>query len=540
MGGLENNKRMFIALCIVGLFGIITVALTAATLGTLNKRFDSIVSPPISTTNKPKLNSILAETIRIEDLMTHLRQLQRIADEYNGTRAINTRGFNETVNYIEKYLKEQGNGLKVMRETFQIRNFAIATDPILLSLINGTEKNYTYSSKLARSDFTYVTYSTAADFPNYVRVINIPNFGCAKNEWQNATDLVALVKAGGSCTYAEKGILAGKNGVRALLFYNDEEANANLAPISVRLRETNKLPALYLSYAVGQALANATIFTTVMVKLSIQLQNLGTFPVDNICADTIHGNITQTIVVGSHSDSVPAGPGINDNGSGTAANLVLAANLARLYQTTNYTKYKYRVRFCWWAAEEIGLAGSSYHVQQTYTATTPGERRTDYLINLNFDMAGSPNFIFGIYDANTASNATPPQAIPGSKKVTELYRNWFIGQNLPWDYRAFNGRSDYGPFLEACIAAGGVATGSDAAKTADQREKYRQSVGENNAGFAGAILDPCYHQPCDTLANIHQFGYEKLIQAAAYGLEYLGQQPNLLEWLYPNGQACEL
>ncbi|CAF0863765.1 unnamed protein product [Rotaria sordida] len=227
-------------------------------------------------------------------------------------------------------------------------------------------------------------------------------------------------------------------------------------------------------------------------------------------------------------------------GSGTAANLVLAANLARLYQTTNYTKYKYRVRFCWWAAEEIGLAGSSYHVQQTYTATTPGERRTDYLINLNFDMAGSPNFIFGIYDANTASNATPPQAIPGSKKVTELYRDWFIGQNLPWDYRAFNGRSDYGPFLEACIAAGGVATGSDAAKTADQREKYRQSVGENNAGFAGAILDPCYHQPCDTLANIHQFGYEKLIQAAAYGLEYLGQQPNLLEWLYPNGQACEL
>jgi Zn-dependent M28 family amino/carboxypeptidase len=223
-------------------------------------------------------------------------------------------------------------------------------------------------------------------------------------------------------------------------------------------------------------------------------------------------------------------------GSGTAANLVLATNLARLYQTTSYIKYKYRVRFCWWAAEEIGLAGSSYHVQRAQTATAVGERLQDYLINLNFDMAGSPNYIFGIYDAKTAPSETPVRALPGSNKVTELYRDWLIGQNLPWDLRDFNGRSDYGPFLAAGVAAGGVATGSDAVKTAPQREKYRQSLGENNAGFAGAILDPCYHLACDTLVNIHLFGYEKLIQTAAYGLEYLGQHGNLSNWLYPSGR----
>jgi Zn-dependent M28 family amino/carboxypeptidase len=200
----------------------------------------------------------------------------------------------------------------------------------------------------------------------------------------------------------------------------------------------------------------------------------------------------------------------------------------------NYTKYKYRVRFCWWAAEEIGLAGSSYHVQKAINATKPGERLTDYLINLNFDMAASPNFIFGIYDAKTAPNETPSRAIPGSTKVTELYRQWFIEQNLPWDFRDFNGRSDYGPFLAAGVAAGGVATGSDAVKTATQRDKYRQSLGENNAGFAGAILDPCYHQACDTLANINQVGYIKIVQAAAYGLDYLGQNQNLSQWLYHN------
>ena len=225
------------------------------------------------------------------------------------------------------------------------------------------------------------------------------------------------------------------------------------------------------------------------------------------------------------------------SGSGTAANLVLATNLARLYRTTSYAKYRYRVRFCWWAAEEIGLAGSSYHVQKARNSITAGERAADYLVNLNFDMAASPNFIFGIYDAKTAPSETPDSARPGSTRVTELYRDWFISQNLPWDMRDLNGRSDYGPFLAAGIAAGGVATGSDAVKTAPQRKKYLESVGEANAGFAGAILDPCYHKECDTIDNIHQYGYEKLIQAAAYGLEYLGQHPNLSQWLYPNGRS---
>lgn len=224
-------------------------------------------------------------------------------------------------------------------------------------------------------------------------------------------------------------------------------------------------------------------------------------------------------------------------GSGTAANLVLAANLARLYRTANYAKYKYRVRFCWWAAEEIGLAGSSHHVQEAQVSNTVGERLKDYLLNLNFDMAGSPNFIFGIYDASSAPAATPSSALPGSTIITNLYRDWFISQNLPWDMRDLNGRSDYGPFLAAGVAAGGVATGSDAVKTEAQREKYRRMVGENNAGFAGAILDPCYHLACDTVTNIHLYGYEKLVQGAAYGLEYLGRHENLHQWLYPNGRS---
>ena len=309
---LKFEWRIFLLLSIIGLFGIVTLALAAATLGTLNSKFNAINTNAV--TSKPILDSALAETIRIDDLMAHLRQLQRIADESNGTRAINTRGFNETVNYIYTYLTEQVPDLKVMRESFPVRDFALQTDPVLISSINGTERNFTYSSNLARSEFTYVTYSAAANSTEFTRVVPIANFACRASEWQNVTNLVALVRSGGPCTFAEKGILAGNSGAKALLFYNDDASSTNLGPISVRVRQTNVLPALFLSYDAGNALLNATSSATVMVKLTIELKNLPSFPVENICADTMTGDVSQTIVVGSHTDSVPAGPGINDNG----------------------------------------------------------------------------------------------------------------------------------------------------------------------------------------------------------------------------------
>ena len=133
----KSTKVSFILLCLVALFGIITFALAAATLSAVNRKQNFIIWTTTTTTpNVVKFDSVLAKTIHIDDLMNHLRQLQRIADESNGTRAINTRGFNETVNYIEKYLREQVPSLKVMRQTVPIRNFVLAAEPSLSSLIN--------------------------------------------------------------------------------------------------------------------------------------------------------------------------------------------------------------------------------------------------------------------------------------------------------------------------------------------------------------------------------------------------------------------
>ena len=227
-------------------------------------------------------------------------------------------------------------------------------------------------------------------------------------------------------------------------------------------------------------------------------------------------------------------------GSGSAANLGLALALARLFQTAAYEKYKYRIRFCWWGAEELGLLGAEDHVKKAKTSSTPGERLSDYLINLNYDMLASPNFIFGIYNGNSASDDTPSAAIDGSVRITNVFKEWFEQKNLPWTYTAFDGRSDYGPFLAAGIVAGGLFSGADGKKTQEQRDYYDEKLGQGMGGIVNAIYDPCYHELCDSIQNINVYGYEKMIEGAAYMLEYLARKNDLQSWLYPNGRSIQI
>lgn len=313
----SSSTRLIIGLGVVALFGIITFALTAATLGTLNKRYSDlekqINSINVATTTQAPLNSVLAESIRIDDLMYHLNELQRIADASNHTRAIGTPGFEQTLNYIENYLKTNAPNLNTFREPFPVRNFSIQGTPQLNLFVNDVETSFKYSTDLTQAQFTYVTNSGAIN-QTRLNITAVLNNGCNRSDWQSVVGKAVLVRAGGPCTYAEKGELAANQSVSALLFYNSGATVSNLAPATVRLRQLNRLPALSLSYAVGQQLVDAANGNNASVSIAIQLEDYPSFNVSNICADTMDGNSNETIVVGSHSDSVPAGPGINDNG----------------------------------------------------------------------------------------------------------------------------------------------------------------------------------------------------------------------------------
>ncbi|CAF4295318.1 unnamed protein product, partial [Rotaria sordida] len=163
--------------------------------------------------------------------------------------------------------------------------------------------------------------------------------------------------------------------------------------------------------------------------------------------------------------------------SGIAATLALAATLSRLFQTSNYASYAYRVRFCWWGAEELGLLGSDFHVSEAKKSTVVGERIQDYLAIIDLDMLASLNYIFAIYDGKTVPTNTPAAAKPGTIQITTLFRDWFNVNKYPWDNTTFDGRSDYGPFLAAGICAGGIYTGAEELKTVEQQKRYQSMLG---------------------------------------------------------------
>ena len=330
MGNQSHGGRTSKAILAgLGIGLVLTIVIFGISIAVLVKVNNGFPSEPVTssegssstlrtTTTTPPSPTMVAST-NINDVMGHLREIQSIADRSNGTRAVGTIGFNRTLDYIYTTLHSNTN-FNITRSLFEVRQFELASEPILISSMYGREENYTYSETLSQADVYYVRFSSRANFSSFVPVTVIPNVGCTDADWRGASlppqGRVALVKRG-ICLFVEKAELAIKYNVSAILFYNDGASSDRMEPIAVSLGQDQYLPALFLSHVVGERLAKAASNSSsnTGVRLIINTKDLPPTTAGNICADTPTGDPTQTIVIGSHSDSVPAGPGINDNGA---------------------------------------------------------------------------------------------------------------------------------------------------------------------------------------------------------------------------------
>jgi Zn-dependent M28 family amino/carboxypeptidase len=162
------------------------------------------------------------------------------------------------------------------------------------------------------------------------------------------------------------------------------------------------------------------------------------------------------------------------------------------------------VRFGWWSGEEEGLLGATYYVNSLSAAEQAKIR-----LYLNFDMIASPNFVYQIYDGDGSSFGTA--GAPGSAEVEKLWEEYFPKDaQLPFDSTAFDGRSDYGPFLDAGIPAGGLTSGADEVKSPEQQAIF--------GGTAGIILDPNYHTAQDVLKNLNVGSWIQISKAIAHAV----------------------
>jgi aminopeptidase Y len=246
------------------------------------------------------------------------------------------------------------------------------------------------------------------------------------------------------------------------------------------------------SYADGVALSAAG--STAYIKVDPP-QNI---TVQNVLAESRTGDPNNVVMLGAHLDSVQAGPGINDNGSGSAVLLEIAEQYAKV-------KPLNKVRFAWWGAEEAGLIGSTAYVNGLSQA-----EKDKIQLYLNFDMVGSPNYGFFIYDGNNSDGVGAGPGPAGSGAIEKTFEEYYTMVGEPFQGTDFTGRSDYGPFIANGIPSGGLFTGAEGIKTAAQVALW--------GGTAGAQYDPCYHLACDDYDNNSNHALDINSDAVAYAL----------------------
>jgi Zn-dependent M28 family amino/carboxypeptidase len=439
------------------------------------------------------------QIVTVPNMLQHERALQGIADANNGTRVAGSPGNDATVDYI--YDTMVADGWSVKKQPFEFPYFQelspaefAQTAPTAQTFVNGT-------------DFLTLSYSGAGDVTADVTAVgplNVPigstpagttTSGCAASDFDGfPAGNIALVQRG-SCNFVVKVENAEAAGAVGVVVFNEGQPGRT-GPVAGNLTRPVDVPVLGITYQLGAdtvgLLRGGQTVTWHMTTDTIS-ETRTTY---NVVADSPWGNPDRTVVVSAHNDSVSAGPGINDDGSGTAMDLELARKLGEEGQLP-----RNHVRFLWVGAEEEGLLGSGYYVSQLSTA-----ERSKIIAMLDFDMVASPNWARQVYDGN-GSVPGNPAGPNGSGFIESLFNAWFDSQGQAHEPIPFDGRSDYVAFTNAGIPAGGVFTGAEKPKTHEEFLMF--------GGTEGQPLDPCYHQACDTIANLNLTVFGQMKDAAA-------------------------
>ena len=441
---------------------------------------------------------MLLECMTLEGVREHQAALQKIAEnnpdpEYGTTRAAGTPGYQASVDYVAGLLEDAG--------------YTVTLDPV--------EITYAFIPELRQvtpvaADYETGVYSGSGEGVVTGSVVPVDinlapprasTSGCdgAFTEAAVGSPIVAdpagpndfagfpvggiaLIQRGG-CSFALKALNAEAAGASAVIIFNqgntpDREALfiGNATPPEGSADTEIGIPVVGASFADGSVLAQpgSTAYVEVITETRIDY---------NVIAELEGKNTDNVVMAGAHLDSVIEGPGINDNGSGSAALLETALLMANLNPENT-------LRFAWWAGEEQGLLGSA-----DYVAGLSQAERDRIALYMNYDMVGSPNYIFMVYDADESTFPAPPGVTipPGSEAIEDIYESYYTAIGEPYDDTEFSGRSDYEAFILAGIPSGGLFTGAEVPKTEEQEAIW--------GGTAGEQFDPCYHEACDTFAN---------------------------------------
>ena len=447
----------------------------------------------------------LTECVTLDGVLGHLAAFQDIADANGGTRASGTPGYDATIDYVVATLEAAGYDPVV--QPFNFVTY-IETAPSVFEQISPNPTVYVEDFLTPPGDFYTMSYSGSGDVTGVIEPIadielglgNSSTSGCEAEDFAGFTPgNIALIQRG-LCSFQLKAENAIAAGATAVIIFNQGNTEGRTGVIAGTLSDgfTGDIPVIGITYDLGvefieNAPVTARIFTETVRELNTSF---------NVLAELEGRNADNVVMAGAHLDSVEEGPGIQDNGSGSAAILEVAVQMANTRPTNT-------VRFGWWGAEEAGLVGSTYYiddlVQQFFDGVS--DEALYIALYLNFDMIASPNYVFKIYDGDDSDGEGAGPGPDGSADIEAYFESFYEANGIPFKGTDFSGRSDYGQFIFWGIPAGGLFTGAEEIKTPAEAEIW--------GGTAGAQLDPCYHDACDTFDNLSHYALDVNSDAVA-------------------------
>lgn len=451
----------------------------------------------------------LTEAVTLGGVSRHLDALQAIATANGGNRAVGTPGYDASAAYVAAQLRAKG---------FQVEtpSFTVETEDVnAAALAVGT------NPPADVIPMTFTPNTPAGGVTGTLRAI--PNLGCAPTDYTSVLPGDIAVITRGECSFGQKSLAAAAAGADAAVIVNNVagDLNGTLGDAA-----SAKIPTAGVSLEAGPALVAASGSTATLV-IDITRTSVTT---TNVIAQTTTGRTDNVVMAGSHLDSVPEGPGINDNGSGSAGLLETALQLGPNPDVEN------AVRFAWWSAEELGLLGA-----EDYVANLDEAGLASLALYLNFDMIGSPNPAYFVYDGDDSDAEGEGPGPAGSDAIEASFVDFLESKQitvggapraLETEGTDFDGRSDYGPFIAAGIPAGGLFTGAEDIKTTEQAAKW--------GGTAGVAYDPNYHQAGDTRANINNTALDLNSDALANTLAEFAASTEDVNGELPAGGPADL
>jgi Zn-dependent M28 family amino/carboxypeptidase len=453
-----------------------------AMLATLTFASTAVAKPPDVDSSE------LRAAVTLDGIVAHQQALQNIATMNGGTRHTETPGYTASVAYVRETMEAAGWNVSISQFNMPVWQ---ETEPPVFEQLTPTAKPYAPGTAADDDspavDYITMEFSPTAEVPNAPVVptndIQIPSTGgstsgCEESDYPAATaGAISLIQRG-TCAFVQKLAMAEAAGAVGVILFNEGDTASRMNALFRSGPTDLGIPAVLSSFAVGKELYDAVNPTAHLKTSGVNVDRF--FP--QVIAETPKGDPNHVVLAGAHLDSVTAGPGINDDGSGTSWQLELGEQIAKLG-----TPPRHKIRLMWFGGEEDGLVGSLYYAEHL-----PQSEIDKIDVMIDTDMIASPNYVRLVYDGD--GDELEPGGPAGSGVVEGVFKRYFSQRGMATLPQAFDGRSDYVGFINRGIPGGGIFAGAEVPKTADQVAVF--------GGVAGEQFDPCYHEACDNIDTV--------------------------------------